>query len=172
MIFDGESIDDRNRDDYRQRFTAVFSGCYVFQRLLGIDDAVIDREGSQQLKRLGLEAKLRIENGAFTHLDVSRGQFKRLALLTACLEDRDIYLFDEWAADQDPGFKQVFYHQILQGLKARHKCVVVITHDEKYFDVADRIFTLADGRMMPERELAHPSAAREALLEARSTLPL
>ena len=79
--------------------------------------------------------------------ELSQGQRKRLALLTAYLEDRSIYLFDEWAADQDPTFKQIFYHSLLPELKARGKTVIVISHDDRYYDVADRLIKLADGKL-------------------------
>jgi len=79
--------------------------------------------------------------------ELSQGQRKRLALLTAYLEDRSIYLFDEWAADQDPTFKQIFYHALLPELKARGKTVIVISHDDRYYDVADRLIKLEDGKL-------------------------
>src|SRR5205085_11904517 len=91
--------------------------------------------------------KIKILNGALSTTAVSQGQRKRLALLTAYLEDRPFYLFDEWAADQDPHFKNVFYTQLLPDLKARGKTVLVITHDDKYFDVADRIIKLDYGKL-------------------------
>ena len=79
--------------------------------------------------------------------DLSQGQRKRLALLTAYLEDRFIYVFDELAADQDPLFKEIFYYQLLPELKARGKTVVVISHDDKYYHVGDRIIKLDDGKL-------------------------
>ena len=82
--------------------------------------------------------------------DLSQGQRKRLALLTAYLEDRPIYLFDEWAADQDPEFKEVFYHQLVPELRALGKTIIVITHDDRYFHLADRRLRLADGRVLDQ----------------------
>ena len=54
-------------------------------------------------------------------------------------------MFDEWAADQDPGFKDVFYLQLLPGMKAAGKTVFVITHDERYYSTADRVIKLEEG---------------------------
>jgi len=68
-------------------------------------------------------------------------------LLTAYLEDRSIYLFDEWAADQDPAFREVFYSKLLPELKSRGKTVVVISHDDRYFSAADRVIKLEEGRL-------------------------
>ena len=88
---------------------------------------------------------MRIEGGALSTLDLSQGQRKRLALLSAYLEDRPIYLFDEWAADQDPYFKQIFYRELLPQLQARGKTVLVISHDDRYYSVSDRIVKLENG---------------------------
>lgn len=132
---------------YRQQFSAVFSDFYLFDSLLGFHDRELDAEACDYLIRLQLDHKVRIEHGAFSTLDLSQGQRKRLALLVAYLEDRPFYVFDEWAADQDPVFKRIFYTEILPALKARGKAVVVITHDEGYFGVADRCLKLEEGKI-------------------------
>jgi putative ATP-binding cassette transporter len=82
---------------------------------------------------------------------LSTGQRKRLALLTAYLEDRPVYVFDEWAADQDPSYKEVFYSRLLPALKARGKCVVVITHDDRYFHLGDRLVKLEAGAAIADQ---------------------
>lgn len=93
---------------------------------------------------------MRVENGAFFTTALSQGQRKRLALLTCCLEDRPVLFFDEWAADQDPSFKEFFYFTILPGLKAQGKTVIVISHDDRYYGVAERIIHLESGRISGE----------------------
>ncbi len=96
---------------------------------------------------LGIEDKVDVETGRLSTDELSRGQHKRLALLVACLDDRPIFVFDEWAAEQDPTFKEVFYRQILPELKQRGKTVVAITHDDFYFSLADRVVKLVDGNV-------------------------
>jgi ABC-type siderophore export system fused ATPase/permease subunit len=114
-------------------------GQIVFFIFIGVDVDHLQAHGSEYLSQLHLDGKVRIEGDKLSTLELSQGQRKRLALLTAYLEDRPIYVFDEWASDQDPMFKQVFYCKILPELKARGKTVIVITHDDHYFDVADRL---------------------------------
>jgi putative ATP-binding cassette transporter len=89
----------------------------------------------------------------FSTVDLSQGQRRRLALLGALLEDRPICIFDEWAANQDAAFKQVFYHKLLPELKAAGKVLLVVSHDESHFDVADRVVRLQDGRVAQETPL-------------------
>ena len=99
------------------------------------------------MRQLQLDHKVEITDGKLSTTDLSQGQRKRLALLTAYLENRPIYVFDEWAADQDPLFKQVFYYKLLQDLKESGKTVIVISHDDRYYDVADRIIKLEYGQL-------------------------
>ena len=89
-----------------------------------------------------------MEGGKLSTTGLSQGQRKRLALLTAYLEDRPIYLFDEWAADQDPHFKGVFYNQLLPRLRDRGKTVFVISHDDAFYHVADRLIKLDSGQVV------------------------
>jgi putative ATP-binding cassette transporter len=148
---DGSPVTDETRDAYRQMFAAVFTDFFLFDSLLGLEAADLDGAARTYLARLGLEGKVRVEDGRLSTVDLSQGQRKRLALLTAYLEDRPIYFFDEWAADQDPQAKAVFYIEILPELKARGKTVFVISHDDAYYGAADRVLKLTDGRLEWDR---------------------
>jgi len=145
--FAGRTIDDGNREEYREHFSAVFSDFFVFESLLGLDASALDDDARKYLHRLHLQQKVQVKNGELSTVELSQGQRKRLALLTAYLEDRPIYLFDEWAADQDPVFKEIFYLQLLPELKARGRTVLVISHDDHYFHVADRVLKLDYGKI-------------------------
>ena len=146
----GEQITDETRDQYRQLFSAIFSDFYLFESLLGVNACALDEQALQYLRRLHLDRKVQVIDGMLSTTELSHGQRKRLALLTAYLEDRPFYVFDEWAADQDPLFKEIFYLRLLPELKARGKTVVVISHDDRYFHVADRILKLNYGKVEQE----------------------
>ena len=147
LRFDGRAVTDANRADYLHQFAVVFSDFYLFDSLLGMESPEMDALATRFLSELHLAHKVRVEGGKLSTTALSQGQRKRLALLVAYLEDRPIYLFDEWAADQDPLFKEVFYLQLLPELKARGKTVVVISHDDHYYGVADRIIKLDSGQI-------------------------
>lgn len=146
ILWDGQPIEDQNRVWYRQRFSAIFADFYLFERLLGFDDFAAT-QAQTYLKQLQLDHKVKIEGDRLSTTALSQGQRKRLALLTAYLEDRPIYLFDEWASDQDPTFKEVFYRQLITELRQRGKTVLVISHDDRYFHLADRIIKLDYGKV-------------------------
>lgn len=162
ILLDGEAVAAGTRDRYRQHFSVVFADCFLFEELLGLTAPATDERAREYLGRLKLADKVRIENGKLSTIDLSQGQRKRLALLTAYLEDRPIYVFDEWAADQDPYFKIIFYTQLLQELKARGKTIFVVSHDERYYHLADRIIKLEDGQVVSDTR----SAARHERVEA------
>jgi putative pyoverdin transport system ATP-binding/permease protein len=147
ISLDGQPVTDANRETYRQLFSTVFSDFYLFEQLLGLVSPELDAQARDYLARLQLDRKVQVENGILSTTALSQGQRKRLALLTAYLENRPFYVFDEWAADQDPLFKELFYTQILSDLKARGKTVLVITHDDAYFSLADRLVKLDSGQL-------------------------
>ncbi len=149
---DDQLIDEQNREWYRQHFSVVFSDFYLFDDLTGLENTDLDTQAQEYLKLLQLDHKVKVENGKLSTTALSQGQRKRLALLAAYLEDRPIYLFDEWAADQDPVFKEVFYTQLLPKLKDKGKTVLAISHDDRYFHLADRIIKLDYGQVVYEKQ--------------------
>lgn len=156
----GHVIGDHNRDEYRQCFSAVFSDYFLFDRMIGLTRDASDADARKYLERLHLDHKVAIERGVFSTTQLSQGQRKRLALLCAYLEDRPFYLFDEWASDQDPLFKDVFYTQILPELRSRRKAILAISHDEQYFSCADRVIKLDYGKITKDGAVRSPSAPR------------
>ena len=109
IVLDDKKITDDNREWYRQHFSVIFSDYYLFEKLLGMGKPALDEQAQEYLRQLKIAHKVTIENGKLSTTDLSQGQRKRLALLTAYLENRPIYLFDEWASDQDPMFRDIFY---------------------------------------------------------------
>jgi putative ATP-binding cassette transporter len=150
ILMDGQAITNQTREAYRQHFSVVFSDFYLFDNLMGLQSPELEAQSRDYLVQLQLEHKVRVNDGALSTTELSQGQRKRLALLTAYLEDRPIYIFDEWAADQDPLFKEVFYFKLLPELKSKGKTVLVISHDDRYYHVADRIIKLDYGRLFSD----------------------
>ena len=154
ILLAGQPVTDTNRDHYRQRFSAVFADFHLFEHLLGDDGeqpaGALEARTAHYLRALRMDHKVTIAGGRFSTIDLSTGQRKRLALVSAYLEDRPAYLFDEWAADQDPAFKRTFYTELLPELRARGKAVIVITHDDAYFHCADRLIKLEDGQIIED----------------------
>lgn len=163
VLLDGAVVDAGQLDDYRHMFSAVFSDYVLFDHLITGGPDVAQQAGIY-LRRLEIDHKVRIENGAFSTTDLSSGQRKRLALVHAFLEQRPVMMFDEWAADQDPTFRRVFYTEILPDLKRQGKTLIVVSHDDRYFDAADRIVRLEGGRIVEDRQITRGPIATERFI--------
>ncbi|NDD28244.1 MAG: cyclic peptide export ABC transporter [Proteobacteria bacterium] len=144
---DGDAVDWRHMQRVRELYGAVFPDCFLFDRLYGVespDAAAVNR----LIEHFGLSGKVTYEDGGFSRLKLSTGQRKRLALIELLLEDRPIFVLDEWAADQDGDFRERFYTEILPDLKRRGKTILAVTHDDRWFHVADRVVKLDLGRVV------------------------
>ncbi|MEA2029798.1 MAG: cyclic peptide export ABC transporter [Campylobacterota bacterium] len=146
IYLDNDLIDHHNYQSYRDLFSIILSDFYLFKEFYEVEN--LDYKlVNELLLKMGLNHKTKFINGQFTNINLSTGQRKRLALISAILEDKQIYLFDEWAADQDPEFREYFYKTVLPKLKDEGKTVIAVTHDEAYFNYCDRSFKMEDGKM-------------------------
>ncbi|MCI5119315.1 MAG: ATP-binding cassette domain-containing protein, partial [Candidatus Electrothrix sp. LOE1_4_5] len=140
--------------DCRDLFSAIFTDFQLFDRLYGVTEPVDQERVRELLRMTELEEKTRYEGSKFNTRNLSAGQKKRLALVVTMMEDRQIFMFDEWAADQDPHFRRSFYEIILPLLKKQGKTVIAVTHDDQYFHVADKVVRMESGRIA---EQWHPA---------------
>ncbi len=152
IAFDDVPISQENINSYRQQIACIYSDYYLFKQLHSEIAHSTTPELLAQvdfyLEVLELKGKVELRDGYFTTLHLSDGQRRRLALLVAFLDNKSLYVFDEWAADQDPEFKRIFYYDILPNLKAQGKSVIAISHDDRYFDIADKLLIMENGQLI------------------------
>ncbi|NNS07500.1 multidrug ABC transporter permease/ATP-binding protein [Erwinia sp. JH02] len=148
ILLDGQVVEASSMESYRRLFSAVFTDVHLFDRLIDDQGQAIDPALVQNwLERLKMQDKIKLEGNRVLNLKLSKGQTKRLALLLATAEQRDILLLDEWAADQDPHFRRIFYRELLPWLQSLGKTVFAISHDDHYFLHADRLLEMRDGTL-------------------------
>ncbi len=136
---------------YRENFSSVFSDFFLFSHVLDAEgNPLPDARILTLLRELELDHALSVDQGKLSRTDLSTGQKKRLALLQCYAEDREICIFDEWAADQDPRFREHFYLVLLLALKRQGKTLIVISHDDRYFHIADRLIRLEGSRIVSD----------------------
>jgi len=146
IFVDDTEITAENRPAYQQLFASVFTDFHIFEQLInGIGEDAAEAQIAQWLAHLQLDEKVKIEQNRILNSKLSQGQKKRLGLLTAALENRSIIILDEWAADQDPQFRRIFYEQLLPLLKQSGSTIFAISHDDKYFHHAERIISMKQG---------------------------
>ena len=147
IYVDGKLVDNTNYLEYRELYSAIFYDFHLFGKLYGLEK--IDPEKvNDLLKLMQINHKTEFKENRFTRQNLSTGQRKRLALIVSLLEDKPIFIFDEWAADQDPQFKDYFYDVLLKKLKAEGKTVIAVSHDDRYFKVADRVIKMDYGNFV------------------------
>jgi putative pyoverdin transport system ATP-binding/permease protein len=145
LLADGMPVDAEQMQGYRDQISAIFTDYHLSRRLYGLADAEPARVQGL-LGRLEMEDKVSVHDGAFSTVALSSGQRKRLALVVALLEDKRVIVLDEWAAGQDPHFRRVFYETLLPELKAAGKIVICVTHDDRWFGLADQVLPMDEGR--------------------------
>ncbi len=166
---DGRPLREEDWTRYRQHFSAIYTDLHLFDRLMGPagespDPALVE----EWLAALGMHSKLDFDGDRITNVNLSQGQRKRLAMLLAVAEQRDLLLLDEWAADQDPQFRRVFYRELLPQLRALGKTLVVISHDDHYFDQADRLLEMRQGQLVELTGEQREAASRDAVARVGS----
>jgi putative ATP-binding cassette transporter len=163
VYVDGNEVTQAHWQDYRHQFSAVFSDFHLFHQIVDGEGQDIDsKDIDEWMVRLEMAHKVDHQQGKLSDVRYSQGQRKRLALMMSVLEKRGCILLDEWATDQDPRFRKLFYRQLLPLLKQRGVTVIAITHDDAYFDAADRIFKMDTGNLI-ELSKGNLAQAHQAL---------
>ncbi|MDN5621377.1 MAG: multidrug ABC transporter permease/ATP-binding protein [Psychrobacter sp.] len=164
VTIDKQPVDSQNNADYRQLYSAIFSDQHIFKQLIGRqgrqpDEALVNA----WLHKLDLQDKISVADNQLSTDKLSQGQRKRLAMLIAVAEQKDILLLDEWAADQDPAFRRVFYQTLIPELKALGKTLFIISHDDGYFEHADRLLLMKEGRLIELNAEERQRASKDAI---------
>ena len=164
ILLDGKALSAEKPEDYRKLFSAVFTDVWLFDHLLGPEGQQANPALVENwLGQLQMSHKLELQDGKILNLKLSKGQKKRVALLLALAEERDIILLDEWAADQDPHFRREFYQVLLPLMKAMGKTIFAISHDDHYFIHADRLLEMRDGKLSELTGEERDAASRDAV---------
>jgi ABC-type siderophore export system fused ATPase/permease subunit len=165
LLYNGAPVGDGERQAYREQFSTVFTDFHLFSELLGRRDTQPSRV-TAWLDYFGLAGKTGFAAGRFSSLALSTGQRKRLALAVAMLDERPILVLDEFGAEQDPERRHQFYRQWLAEFRRLGKTVIVVSHDDHYFDAADRLIRMDFGRVVEDRRL-DAAASREPVAGGR-----
>ena len=147
LLLNDEEIFEGNVTKLQEMYSPIFTDFHLFKRVLG-QQQVDETRVTELLTRMELADKTSIVGGRVTNMNLSTGQRKRLALVLSTLDDRPIYIFDEWAADQDPVFRKYFYEVLLRQMASAGKTILAATHDDHYFHVADKVYAMEYGKVV------------------------
>lgn len=129
--------------------SVIFATPHLFsENYNGFDFSLQNSKLEKLLSQMNLEKVIKKYDGHYRITkDLSKGQQKRVAMILALLEEKEVLFLDEWAAEQDKEFRVFFYNVLLSQLKSKGKTIIVISHDNQYFDVADRVIRLDLGKV-------------------------
>ena len=162
ITLNGECLAEDTEEWYRRHFYAIFSEFCLIGELFRCLQVDAEQDMATYLKKLRLPTDVIDTSSDLNFKELSSGQQARLALLPIYLVDKPVLIFDEWAAHQDPEFKRLFYYQLLPELKRLNKLIIVITHDDRYFDSADRIVNIESGCVVEDYSVIKPSVGNSS----------
>ena len=145
IVINGKEV---KHDSVSEYYSTVFTPPYIFDKIYHAREGQNTDQHQQLLETLELQDKVSISDMKYDTTKLSGGQRKRLGLLQCYMEDSPIFLFDEWAAEQDPEYRKFFYRTLIPEMRKQGKIVIAITHDDHYFDEADRIYKMSDGQLI------------------------
>lgn len=155
IAMDGETIGLTTAFLLRKQISAVYVDGYLFKKNYDQVRHSGDEENFQKYLQLVRLEKFGLKNTSDRSRQLSKGQQKRLALVQALMEEKDILVLDEWAAEQDPSFRNYFYTSMLQQLQAMGKTIIAVTHDDRYFPLANRVFHFQQGKLADTKQYNH-----------------
>jgi len=131
--------------------------------LKGVKKSAAKKRAQELLEQVGLAEKY----GAFPS-DLSGGQKQRIAIARALAGDPAIILADEPTAALDSQTGRNVMEMLTRLAHEKERAVVVVTHDSRVLDFADRIVTIEDGLVATNDEGEKKQAAWAALVQAHS----
>lgn len=146
ITVNGEHLQKNDLQKFRNSISVIFSDFHLSKNLYGLENIDYDL-ANLWISKLGLDGKVSIKDGKFSTIKLSSGQRKRLALIAAYLENKPVIILDEWAADQDPQFRKIFYEVLLPELKSQNKIIIAITHDDRWYKYSDDILVMREGKI-------------------------
>ena len=162
ILLDGRSDED-TKGRLQDLIAAVFSDTHIFSNNYDNFELENNKNYHQLLKTMQLDQVVANDEEKSARKKFSKGQTKRMAMIFALLENKPILVLDEWAADQDPHFRKYFYEELLSKLKKQGKTIIAVTHDDAYFEQADRIIKFDYGTIAKDISLKNEALNGENL---------
>jgi len=149
------SMSDDDLADFRlHRVGFVFQDYHLFPRLTTLENAAIPLvlkrtawdeamdEARRYLDVVGLK-----DRAALPPVKLSGGEQQRVAIARAIASQPDVLVFDEPTASLDGDTGRRIVEFVKKEILTDKKCILVVTHDSRIFEYADRIMRMEDGRL-------------------------
>jgi putative ABC transport system ATP-binding protein len=156
------SLDADQLADFRlHKIGFVFQDYHLFPRLNTVENAAIPlilrkqdwdesiREAAKYLEIVGLKGRAELPP-----VKLSGGEQQRVAIARAMIGQPDVLIMDEPTASLDGDTGQAILKFVHDNVLKQDRCIVVVTHDSRIYEYANRILTMEDGRITGTKEMA------------------
>ena len=157
VLFQGKSLKELDRDDYRAKsIGVVFQGYNLLTNATALENIILSMNISKSTEKnkkqfaLALLQKVGIDEETANRkvLKLSGGEQQRVGIARALSHDPDILIADEPTGNLD-GDTEKSIMEILQELAhEEHKCVIVVTHSKQVSKYADELWGLNQGNLV------------------------
>ena len=133
----------------------VFQDFHLFPRLTTAENVAIplilkkqDWDASMKLAHHYLEIVGLKGRADLPPVKLSGGEQQRVAIARAIVSSPEILIFDEPTASLDGDTGRKIIEFVKDQILDEHRAILIVTHDNRIFDFADRIIRMEDGRII------------------------
>jgi putative ABC transport system ATP-binding protein len=156
-------LDENHMADFRLNTVGfVFQDYHLFPRLTTAENVAIPlilkrrnwneamREAKRVLEVVGLSGRADLAPSK-----LSGGEQQRVAIARAIVSAPDVLIFDEPTASLDGDTGKKIIEFVKSEVLNEHRCILIVTHDNRIFEYADRIVKMEDGRIVSNEKGDH-----------------
>ena len=159
VLVEGEDIwtmtSDRLANFRLNKVGFVFQDYHLFPRLTTVENVAIplilkrfdwDKSIDQAMEYLEIVGIK--DRALLPPVKLSGGEQQRVAIARAIASHPDILIFDEPTASLDGDTGRRIVEFVKQNILNEKRCIIIVTHDSRIFEYADRIMKMEDGRII------------------------
>ncbi len=132
----------------------VFQDYHLFPRLTSAENVAIplilkkmDWAKSIDVARGYLEIVGLADRAELPPVKLSGGEQQRVAIARAIASRPDLLIFDEPTASLDGDTGRKILSFVKEEILNEHRCIIIVTHDNRIYEYADRIMKMEDGTL-------------------------
>ena len=132
----------------------VFQDYHLFPRLTTAENVALPLVLKRQDWRASIEEAHRYleivglkDRAELPPLKLSGGEQQRVAIARAIISQPDILILDEPTASLDGETGRKILSFVHANILGEHRCILIVTHDSRIYEYADRIMHMEDGRI-------------------------
>jgi putative ABC transport system ATP-binding protein len=150
------SLSDDQLADFRLHTVGfVFQDYHLFPRLTTVENVAIPMilrrhawDDALGKARTELEVVGLLSRAELTPAKLSGGEQQRVAIARALITRPDILIFDEPTASLDGETGRRIMTFVKDNVLNDKRCILIVSHDERIYNFADRVMKMEDGRIV------------------------